>query len=196
MVPDGDRRHATQSGGVVDEVDLVAVKNDDIVGVLVLRDDLDDEPWWSLGRPPAHDTAQCTLVGDERCESREFVRGQAGAIDQHGHTVADDRTRGKRRSLTRRARIGQFVSMCPPRSAVDAIFLHVLPDDEGTQMLCSPIPFDELDLEVSSEEVIANSWVVAPANEDEAVRPRGSRARVLLSNDLGVFDHGSSSRPE
>lgn len=44
LVPDGDRRYAAESGGVVDEVELVAVGQDDVVGVLVLADAIDQHP--------------------------------------------------------------------------------------------------------------------------------------------------------
>src|SRR5262245_9705441 len=44
VVPDGDRRHASQSGGVIDEIEARAAGDDDIVGILVLYDDAVDEP--------------------------------------------------------------------------------------------------------------------------------------------------------
>ncbi len=57
MIPDGDRRpFAEDPGRVVDEVDLVAIwEDDDVVGVLVLGDDLDDQPRQALGGPAADD---------------------------------------------------------------------------------------------------------------------------------------------
>ena len=58
------------------------------------------------------------------------------------------------------------------RDQQDCLFwyLHVLPDGEGAQVLCSPIPFDEPDLEVSREEVLDTTWVVAPHFENFVYR--------------------------
>ncbi len=49
------------------------------------------------------------------------------------------------------------------RDQQDCLFwyLHVRPDGTAP-VLCSPIPFDDPELEVSREVVIENSWIVAP----------------------------------
>jgi hypothetical protein len=38
MIPNGDRHHSTESGGVIDKKTLVTASNDDIVRVFVLND--------------------------------------------------------------------------------------------------------------------------------------------------------------
>ena len=48
MIPDDDRRHGAESGGVVDEVPAAFERDQDVMSVLILREDgLDIE-----GRPP------------------------------------------------------------------------------------------------------------------------------------------------
>jgi hypothetical protein len=55
MIPDGDRRHAAQSGRVVNEEHAVPIRKDDVVGALVLNHDALDEARRLMGEPPTDD---------------------------------------------------------------------------------------------------------------------------------------------
>lgn len=57
------------------------------------------------------------------------------------------------------------------RDQQDCLFwyLHLLPDGDA-HVLCSPIPFDDPDLEVDRDVVIANTWCAAPHFEQFVYR--------------------------
>ena len=52
QVPDGDRRHGAESRGVEDEPALCVERDHDVVGVLVLRDDLGRRARWRARSSP------------------------------------------------------------------------------------------------------------------------------------------------
>jgi len=56
VVPDGDRRHGAQSGDVVGEILRIVDRDEHIMREFVLRDDLLDAPWRSLGSAPFEHT--------------------------------------------------------------------------------------------------------------------------------------------
>lgn len=70
------------------------------------------------------------------------------------------------------------------RDQQDCLFwyLHVLPDGTAP-VLCSPIPFDEPELEVTREVVIANTWVCAPHFEHFVYRFWLENTLWELAND-------------
>jgi hypothetical protein len=51
------------------------------------------------------------------------------------------------------------------RDQQDVLFWYVHLGPEGESVICSPIPFDQEDLEVDREVVVANTWTVAPSFE-------------------------------
>jgi hypothetical protein len=66
MIEDGDRRHATHSGGVIGEIASLLVRNQDIMSKLVLGDDLLN----STGSGRLQDRGESCLaayLGLERC---------------------------------------------------------------------------------------------------------------------------------
>jgi hypothetical protein len=74
------------------------------------------------------------------------------------------------------------------RDQQDCLFwyLYVLPDGTAP-VLCSPIPFDEEQLDVSDKVVLANSWLVAPDFEQFVYR-------FWIENEL--WDLLNASEPE
>ncbi len=83
MIPDGDRRHCAESGGVVDEPAVVGVEHD-VVGVLVLHDDALDEARDPSRHAPAHHGLEGRVAGD-RLRERLDPRGGDGSphLDFH-----------------------------------------------------------------------------------------------------------------
>ncbi len=52
MIPDGDRRHSAVSRDVVGQIEGSVEGHQDIVRILILRDDLFDPADWPLSKPP------------------------------------------------------------------------------------------------------------------------------------------------
>jgi len=55
VIPDGDRRHGTESGDVVREIERAIERDEHVVGEFVLRDDLLDPPGRSSSPAPLED---------------------------------------------------------------------------------------------------------------------------------------------
>jgi hypothetical protein len=73
VVPDGDRRQTAESGGVVNEIAAPLIRENDIVGVLVLNDNGRDHARRLLGEPPHHDVVKRAMCA-ERLERDNFLR--------------------------------------------------------------------------------------------------------------------------
>ena len=81
VIPDGDRRHGPESGGIVDEVAL-PVRNQDIMRVLVLRQDCLDIERWLLAPTPVERALQGGLRGDSPGQRVPFGRPEARVVNQ------------------------------------------------------------------------------------------------------------------
>ena len=87
VVPDGDRRHRAESGDVVSEILRIVDGDEHIMREFVLRDDLLDAPWRSLGPAPFKDTLEGRMTGHRYSKITDASVGQLGAVDQkHGHS--------------------------------------------------------------------------------------------------------------
>ena len=79
LIPDGDRRHGSKSGRVVNEKDI-ATGNDNVVGKLVLgydlRHDLRMNFTFRLTRGPGEHVAEPFVAADLLCDKRELIAGQ------------------------------------------------------------------------------------------------------------------------
>jgi len=67
FVPDGDRRHGSESGCVVNQKDI-AIRNDDVVCEFILREHLSNRPRMHVGfrlcRRPRENVRQAFMTGD------------------------------------------------------------------------------------------------------------------------------------
>lgn len=81
VIPDGDRRHGTQSGGVEDEV-ARAVRNQDVVGVLVLCENRFDREWRLLPSSPIESELESRQLSDHLPELRLGVLIEASVVKQ------------------------------------------------------------------------------------------------------------------
>ena len=79
LVPDGDRRHGSESGGVVNEENIL-VGDDYVVCVFVLGDDLRDyvrvKIAFRLGRGPGEHFVESGMAIDLARDTREIIFGQ------------------------------------------------------------------------------------------------------------------------
>lgn len=79
LVPDGDRRHGTESSGVVNEEDVL-VRDDYVVGEFVLGDDLRDRLrmyfFTRFARGPDEHVAEPSVAIDLGRDRRKFSLGQ------------------------------------------------------------------------------------------------------------------------
>jgi hypothetical protein len=66
MIPDGDRRHCTESRGIVNEPYAAGMTNDDIVGVFVLHDDVIDDLYGREAEAPTNDIFE-RFLGSKQC---------------------------------------------------------------------------------------------------------------------------------
>lgn len=80
MIPDGDRHQAAQSGRVVDQVEPIAALDDDVVGELVLDDDVDHLDLRALARAPGYELTQRPKARDERLEERPALGRESCAV--------------------------------------------------------------------------------------------------------------------
>ena len=71
MIPDGDRRHGTESRRIEDKVHTRFVRHDDIVRVLVLGQDLRHGPRRRLRPPPREDIGKRALTAQLGCQVGE-----------------------------------------------------------------------------------------------------------------------------
>lgn len=85
MIPDGDRRHGSESGCVVHEVPPL-VRNENIVSVLVLGEDAFHGQRWPNGAPPGEDALECGLFRDGARESVPQSGIEVRVVDQRNIT--------------------------------------------------------------------------------------------------------------
>ena len=71
MVPDGDRRHDSESGGIVHQIDVLIVVHDDVMAEFVLSHDVLHDHWRHLAREPVHDSPDGAMVSQNRLEAGE-----------------------------------------------------------------------------------------------------------------------------
>lgn len=88
MVPDGDRRQATQSRRVVNEIILVVELHDDVVCVFVLHDDVDDRAQRARGQTSAHHVFERLLPGNKDLCALDDRGGDSTARDAWGEQPA------------------------------------------------------------------------------------------------------------
>ena len=82
MVPDGDRRHAAQSGDVIGQILRIVEWDEHIVRELVLRDDLLDSPRRRLGAAPFKHPLERGMVGHAELQIAETSVRETSAIDE------------------------------------------------------------------------------------------------------------------
>jgi hypothetical protein len=79
LIPDGDRRHGTESGGVVNEKNVL-VRDDYVVGEFVLsdhfRDDVRMNFVFGFERGPSEHVVEAVVAVDLGSDRREIIIGQ------------------------------------------------------------------------------------------------------------------------
>ena len=78
VIEDGDRRHPTHSGRIVGEPASCIERNQNIVGELVLCDDLSH----GCGSSPGEDSRECQLRGDDRGQLLPLTLAQPRIVEQ------------------------------------------------------------------------------------------------------------------
>ncbi len=80
MIPDGDRRHYPESGGVVDQPKAAGIGNEDVVAEFVLS----HHPGGRKGRPvrdqPVDGMFDGAVRGQSRGDSVEIIRSKPRAV--------------------------------------------------------------------------------------------------------------------
>ena len=88
VVPDGDRRHAAQSGRVVDQEHRLRPADHHVVRVLVLHDHALDEPRRPQREAPPHDVLERPLASDDGLDRGESLGREGCPRFDHDVIVA------------------------------------------------------------------------------------------------------------
>jgi hypothetical protein len=72
MIPDGDRRHDSESGGIVDQIEFLLVGHEDVMAEFVLGNHVLHPQWGLMARKPVQDLPDRALSGQIRVQAGEF----------------------------------------------------------------------------------------------------------------------------
>lgn len=82
MIVHGDRREPAQSGGVVDEVEVIVVRDDHVLRELILFDHVGNETRRRDREPPPDDVGESPLASCDRADGVPLAARERGVHDE------------------------------------------------------------------------------------------------------------------